>query len=105
MRPRDEKRERVFDLITDKKKRRREENNSTREEEEKERRRRRIIIIIKEKKEKEKGEGEGRLDVQLSTLIHRPGNRLGQEVSSQPIPLVRGLAPVLPAWLQQVSRC
>ena len=52
VRPRDEKRERVFDLITDKKKRRREENNSTREEEEKERRRRRIIIIIIGREEK-----------------------------------------------------
>jgi hypothetical protein len=37
-------------------------------------------------------------------VVHGTGNGLGQLVPSQPIPVLRGLAPVLPAWLKQIGR-
>jgi hypothetical protein len=43
-------------------------------------------------------------DIHLSTAIHRASNTLRQELTAKTIALVRVLAPVLPAGLEEVGR-
>lgn len=45
-----------------------------------------------------------RVDIQLRTTVHGTSYSLGQQVPPQPIATLRVLAPVLPAWLKNISR-
>lgn len=45
-----------------------------------------------------------KLNIHLSTAIHRASDALGQDITAKTIALVRVLAPVLPARLEEVRR-